>query len=38
MNVLLVTNGFLPYEKTIRRLADAGVTDFILSIDGASRI
>ena len=36
MKVLLVTNGFLLYEKTIRRLADAGVTDFIISIDAAT--
>lgn len=36
MKVLLVTNGFLLYEKTVRRLADAGVTDFIISIDAAT--
>ena len=36
MRVLLVTNGFLLYEKTVRRLADAGVNDFIISIDAAS--
>jgi MoaA/NifB/PqqE/SkfB family radical SAM enzyme len=36
MTVLLVTNGFLLYEKTIHRLADAGVADFIISIDAAT--
>jgi molybdenum cofactor biosynthesis enzyme MoaA len=36
MTILLVTNGFLLYEKTIHRLADAGVTDFIISIDAAT--
>jgi len=36
MNVLLVTNGSLLVEKTIDRLADAGVTGFIISIDAAT--
>jgi MoaA/NifB/PqqE/SkfB family radical SAM enzyme len=36
MKVLLVTNGFLLTEKKIHSLADAGVTDFILSIDAAT--
>ncbi len=36
MSVLLVTNGSLLVEKTIRRLADAGVTGFIISIDAAT--
>ena len=36
MKVLLVTNGFLLYEKKIRRLAEVGVTDFIISIDAAT--
>ncbi len=36
MNVLLVTNGFLLNEKTIHKLADAGVTEFIISIDAAT--
>jgi MoaA/NifB/PqqE/SkfB family radical SAM enzyme len=36
MIVLLVTNGALLVEKTIRRLAEAGVTHFIISIDAAT--
>ena len=36
MNVLLVTNGFLLHEKMIHRLAEAGVNDFIISIDAAT--
>lgn len=36
MNVLLVTNGFLLSEKKIHGLAEAGVTDFIISIDAAT--
>jgi MoaA/NifB/PqqE/SkfB family radical SAM enzyme len=36
MKVLLVTNGFVLLERTIRRLADAGVTTFIISIDAAT--
>ncbi len=36
MKVLLVTNGSLLHQKTIRKLADAGVADFIISIDAAT--
>jgi MoaA/NifB/PqqE/SkfB family radical SAM enzyme len=36
MKVLLVTNGSLLIEKTIHRLAEAGVTHFIISIDAAT--
>ena len=35
MTVLLVTNGSLLVEKTIHRLAEAGVSTFIISIDAA---
>ena len=36
MTVVLVTNGSLLIENTVRRLADAGVTTFIISIDAAT--
>jgi len=36
MKVLLVTNGFLLYEKMVRNLVEAGVTDFIISVDAAT--
>jgi MoaA/NifB/PqqE/SkfB family radical SAM enzyme len=36
MTVLLVTNGSLLFERTIHKLAEAGVTSFIISIDAAT--
>jgi len=36
MTVLLVTNGSLLFKRTIHKLAEAGVTSFIISIDAAT--
>ncbi len=36
MRVLLVTNGSLLGERALRRMAEAGVTTFIISIDAAT--